>query len=219
MTSRPLSSRDEPLLLDPHIVAVAQHREGRGVGRGTADAELLHPLDQRRLGVARRRLGEMLGRVDALFREPLALAHRRQAARIPRPPRRPGLPDRGRGSRESARPGRWRGSRAGARRPPPECRRSCARVRRSPSGRRWCGSRSVRRAWPARARDGARRRAGGAVMSVGRIASCASCAFLALAVYLRGAPAAHSRRRNPCAITRRAAATASGARSTPSVRI
>ena len=53
---------DEPLLLEPHIVAVAQHGEGRGVGRGPADAELLHALDQRRLGVARRRLGEMLAR-------------------------------------------------------------------------------------------------------------------------------------------------------------
>ncbi len=72
----------EPLLLDPHVVAILEDRNGRGVGRGAADAELLHPLDERRLRVARRRLGEMLGRVDALLGEFLALAHRGQTARL-----------------------------------------------------------------------------------------------------------------------------------------
>jgi hypothetical protein len=52
--------RHEALLLHPHIFAVAQHAEDRGVGRGPADAELLHPFHQRGLGEARRRLGEML---------------------------------------------------------------------------------------------------------------------------------------------------------------
>ena len=70
--------RDQPLLLQPDIVAVAQHRQRRGVGRGTSDAELLHSLDQRRFGVARRRLGEVLRRVDALLGQGLARIHRRQ---------------------------------------------------------------------------------------------------------------------------------------------
>ncbi len=56
--------RNQPLLVEPHIVAVAQDRERRGIGRRPADAELFHPLDERRLGEARRRLGEMLGRLD-----------------------------------------------------------------------------------------------------------------------------------------------------------
>ena len=73
---------DQPLLLDPHIVAVAQHGERRGVGRGSADAELLHPLDQRRFGVARRRLGEVLRRLDPLLGQRLARRHRRQPRRI-----------------------------------------------------------------------------------------------------------------------------------------
>ena len=70
------------LLVEPHIGAILEHGDGRGVGRGTADAELLHPLDQRRLGVAGRRLSEVLGGVDALLGELLALAHCRQAARL-----------------------------------------------------------------------------------------------------------------------------------------
>ena len=41
-----------------------QHLQDRGVGRGPADAELLHALDQRGFRVARRRLGEVLGRGD-----------------------------------------------------------------------------------------------------------------------------------------------------------
>ena len=56
----PLVLGDEPLLLDADVFALPQHGEDRGVGRGPADAELLHALDQARLGVARRRLGEML---------------------------------------------------------------------------------------------------------------------------------------------------------------
>ncbi len=72
----------EPLLLQPNVVAILEHRDGRGVGRGTADAKLLHPLDQRRLGVAGRRLGEVLARVDPLLGELLVLAHRREAARL-----------------------------------------------------------------------------------------------------------------------------------------
>src|ERR1700722_3082753 len=74
--------RKQALLLDPHVVAILEHRDGRGVGRRAADAELLHPLDQRRLGVAGRRLGEVLARVDPLLGKLLALAHRGQTARL-----------------------------------------------------------------------------------------------------------------------------------------
>ena len=51
----------QALLLEPDIAAVLQHLQDRSIGRGTADAEFLHPLDQRGLGKARRRFGEMLG--------------------------------------------------------------------------------------------------------------------------------------------------------------
>ena len=51
----------EPVLVHLHIVAVAQHGQHRGVGRGPADAELLHLLDQAGFRIAGRRLGEVLG--------------------------------------------------------------------------------------------------------------------------------------------------------------
>ena len=40
---------EEAVLLDADIVAVLQHLHDRGVGRRAADAEFLHPLDQRSL--------------------------------------------------------------------------------------------------------------------------------------------------------------------------
>ena len=52
----------EPALLDPDVAAVGDRRDRRGVGRRTADAVLLERLDQRRLGEARRWLGEVLVR-------------------------------------------------------------------------------------------------------------------------------------------------------------
>ena len=73
---------DQPLLVDAHIAAVLQHLQDRGVGRGPADAELFHALDQRRFGKARRRLGEVLRGVDRLAWSALVLRHRRQAARL-----------------------------------------------------------------------------------------------------------------------------------------
>ena len=74
--------RKQALLLDPHVVAILEHRDGRRVSRRAADAELLHALDERRLGVAGRRLGEVLACVDPLLGELLALAHRGQTARF-----------------------------------------------------------------------------------------------------------------------------------------
>ena len=73
---------DEAPVLQPHVVAVAQHGENRGVGGGAADADLLHLLDQARLGEARRRLGEMLLGLDRPARQRIALAHRRQHAAV-----------------------------------------------------------------------------------------------------------------------------------------
>src|SRR6185503_1990790 len=73
---------DQALLVDAHIAAVLQHLQDRGVGRGPADAELFHALDQRRFREARRRLGEMLRGIDRLLGERLALRHRGQAARL-----------------------------------------------------------------------------------------------------------------------------------------
>ena len=66
--------RHEPLLVDLHIVAVAQHGERRGIGGGTADAEFFHALDERRFREARRRLGEMLRRLDLVARSGLVVA-------------------------------------------------------------------------------------------------------------------------------------------------
>ena len=52
--------RDEAVLLHPDIAAIPQDREDRGIGRGATDAELFHLPHQARLGIARRRLGEVL---------------------------------------------------------------------------------------------------------------------------------------------------------------
>jgi hypothetical protein len=43
-----------------HVLAVLQRGDDAGVGGGPSDAVLLQGLDQARLGVARRRLGEVL---------------------------------------------------------------------------------------------------------------------------------------------------------------
>src|SRR6185312_5734512 len=49
---------------------------------GAADAELLHPFDQARLRITRRRLGEMLLGLDLLLGGRVALAQPRQAAAV-----------------------------------------------------------------------------------------------------------------------------------------
>ncbi len=70
--------RDQRGALLAHVAAVDDRRDDRRVRRGPADAALLEVLDQRRLGVARRRgrgvaLGAQLGAPQGV-----ALAHRRQ---------------------------------------------------------------------------------------------------------------------------------------------
>ena len=72
----------QPLLLELDVAAVLQHLQDRGIGRGPADAELFHALDQRGFREARRRFGEMLGDGEVLPLQRLALAHGGQAARI-----------------------------------------------------------------------------------------------------------------------------------------
>src|SRR6185437_9469556 len=71
--------RDETLLVEPHIVAVLQDLNDRGVGGRPADAELFELLDEARLAVARRRLCEMLLGLDLAALERLALLQGRQA--------------------------------------------------------------------------------------------------------------------------------------------
>src|SRR5579884_16706 len=74
---------NEATLLKPHILPVLQHLQDRGVSRGPADAQFLEPFDKARLGIARRRLGEVLARRDRPALQPLALAHGRQAPPFP----------------------------------------------------------------------------------------------------------------------------------------
>ena len=72
----------QALFLEPHIAAVLEHLEDRGIGRGTADAEFFHALDEGSFRKARRRLGEMLGDGQFVLLQPFALAHRGQAAAV-----------------------------------------------------------------------------------------------------------------------------------------
>ena len=53
----------EAAILDLDVFAIAQRRDDRSIGRGAADAVFLQRLDQRGLGEARRRFGEVLLRV------------------------------------------------------------------------------------------------------------------------------------------------------------
>ena len=70
--------RGEAAALDVDVLAVAQRRDDRCVGRGAADAVFLERLHQRGLREARRRLREMLGRGHAHELDLVALRHRRQ---------------------------------------------------------------------------------------------------------------------------------------------
>ena len=70
--------RAQGLVLLGHIVAVEDGRNGRRVGGRAADAALLHRTDERRLGIARGRLGEVLRGVELFDRERVALVKPRQ---------------------------------------------------------------------------------------------------------------------------------------------
>ena len=69
---------EEAVFLHPHISTVAQRLDRAGIGRGAADAEFFEPLDQARLGKARRRLGKVLVGIDPALERAVALAHRGQ---------------------------------------------------------------------------------------------------------------------------------------------
>ena len=73
-----VGGEEAPLLLFD-VAAVLDRLDDRGVGAGPADVLLLQGLDQRRLAVAGRRLGEVLGGVEA--RAGRAPGRRRGAAR------------------------------------------------------------------------------------------------------------------------------------------
>ena len=72
-------SGSEPAILDPDVAAVGDRRDRGGIGRRAADAVLLERLDQRRLGEARWRLGEVLRRRDVADARPIAVRERGQA--------------------------------------------------------------------------------------------------------------------------------------------
>ena len=65
--------REKPSVLDLDVSAVLDGGDDRRVGRGAADATLLELLDQGAFGIARRRIGEVLGRIDVRRSEPVAL--------------------------------------------------------------------------------------------------------------------------------------------------
>ena len=54
------SVRHQRPLVETHIIAFLQHRDRRRIGGWAADPELLHLLDEARLGIAGGRLREML---------------------------------------------------------------------------------------------------------------------------------------------------------------
>src|SRR6185295_8943882 len=76
---QPAQGRGTEAPLHPvDVVAIGEHGEDGGVGRGPADAVLLQRLDQGGLAVLRRRLSEVLLRKELHQLERLALAQRRQ---------------------------------------------------------------------------------------------------------------------------------------------
>ena len=84
----------EAAAVHAHIGAVAQRRQDRGIGRGPADAELFQLAHQAGFGIARRRLGEMLRRLDLLDLAACRRYFGQAGFGRPRRSRRPCLPDR-----------------------------------------------------------------------------------------------------------------------------
>ena len=139
-TMRPRSSGYSRRLSSRTYLRSLQHLQDRRIGRRPADAELFHALDQRGLGIARRRLGEMLvGRDRALGQR---LAARSSAAGGALPRRRRIVVAAFLIEREEAVELDHRAGGAQfeepARRPWRRCRRWCARARPIPSGSRRC---------------------------------------------------------------------------------
>ena len=61
-----------------HVFALLDGRDGRSIGRRTADAQLLQLVHQAGLGIAQRTLAEALGGCNLAAHQLLALAHRGQ---------------------------------------------------------------------------------------------------------------------------------------------
>ena len=166
--------RLQPALLDGHVAAIDDGRDGRRVRGRPPDAVLLERLDERRLRVARRRLGEVLGGRDLANVGRVALCERRQLALLlllRRRRRRGPRCRRGRSPR-TASGWRWRAGRSG-----PADRSTvvvsssfgaiCEAMARCQM-RRYSRSSSTE-SWPAS-------ESGSRAKLVGRIASWASCA-------------------------------------------
>ena len=137
----------------PHIGAVAQGREDRGIGGGPADAQLFQLADQAGFGIARRRLGEMLRRIDVLDLGRIACRDLGQLRAVFVGRVVLAFLIEGQEAVEQ-------GDGAGGAQGDLACRRTshrpwCVPARRFPSGWRRRASRSVRRAWPHRHRDSA----------------------------------------------------------------
>ncbi len=193
----------QALLLELDVAAVLQHLQDRGIGRGTADAELFHALDQRGFRKARRRFGEMLGDGEVLPLQRFALAHGGEAATIlvvavvvaafliEREKAVEFDHLAGGAQFQHAGAGLGRDIDGGA-----------FQFGRIPSGWRWCGSRSVHRAAPDRYRGGGASRPAGATGRSGgslRALPARSWPWSGTGA----APPAHRRcrspRRSPCA--------------------
>ena len=74
----PQIGRVEPPFFLLDVAAVLDRLDDRGIGAGPADRLFFEGLDQRGLAVARGRLGEVLGRVEAVQVERLAGGQGRQ---------------------------------------------------------------------------------------------------------------------------------------------
>ena len=72
----------EAAALEAHVIALLEHRDDGCVRRRPTDAQLLELAHQARLGVAGRRLGEMLPGRDRAAAQRLAGRHRRQQAAV-----------------------------------------------------------------------------------------------------------------------------------------
>jgi len=70
--------RIEPTVVQRYITTVLDGGDDRRVGRWTTDTALFHFLDQAGFRVTRRRLGEVLGRVELDQLQRIALGHVRQ---------------------------------------------------------------------------------------------------------------------------------------------
>ena len=78
----PLVLGDQAVLVLADIFTVNNRRQHRSIGRGPPDAQLLHPLDQGGLAIARRSLGEMLLAGDGLLLGPLVCHDLRQTTLV-----------------------------------------------------------------------------------------------------------------------------------------